>query len=377
MDATSSASADAVVIGGGFYGAVLALHLRRDHGARVILVEAGPDLLGRASYVNQARVHGGYHYPRSLLTGRRSRVNAPRFIAEYADCIDRSFAKYYAIARTFSKVTAAQFRGFCERIGAPVAPAPDAVRRLFSRVLVEDVVAVEECAFDAARLRERLALDLAAAGVDLRLGAEAVRVREVPAGGLAVLVRQGGAEAELVAPRVFNCTYARLNRLLVDSGLPPIPLKQELTEMALVTPPPELAEAGVTVMCGPFFSIMPFPPRGLHSFSHVRYTPHRWWPDTGPDYRDPYAALAEAGRPSNFPLMVRDAARYLPAMAECRYVESIWEVKTVLPRSEVDDSRPILLRADHGLPGLTCIMGSKIDNVYDMLDALPAMAGSA
>ena len=64
-----------LVVGGGFYGCMIACHLRRRH-AGVWLLEKGPGLLGRASYANQARVHQGYHYPRSLLTGFRSRVNS-------------------------------------------------------------------------------------------------------------------------------------------------------------------------------------------------------------------------------------------------------------------------------------------------------------
>ncbi len=73
---------------------------------------------------------------------------------------------------------------------------------------------------------------------------------------------------------------------------------------------------------------------------------------------------------SNFPSMLRDAARYLPCMGETRMVKSLWEIKTLLPRSEVDDGRPILFRPDHGLPGLTCIAGAKVDNAYDVLEAL-------
>ena len=66
--------------------------------------------------------------------------------------------------------------------------------------------------------------------------------------------------------------------------------------------------------------------------------------------------------------MLKDARRYLPILEESKYIDSLWEVKTVLPRSEVDDSRPILFKEDHGLEGLTSIMGSKIDNVYDMVE---------
>src|SRR5438128_12447990 len=118
----STQAYEALVVGGGFYGCMIACHLRRRL-PRVLLVEKHGALLQRASAVNQARVHHGYHYPRSLLTGFRSRINYARFVRAFASCIDRSFATYYAIGRMFSKVTAAQFQLFCRRIGAPLAPA--------------------------------------------------------------------------------------------------------------------------------------------------------------------------------------------------------------------------------------------------------------
>ena len=74
--------------------------------------------------------------------------------------------------------------------------------------------------------------------------------------------------------------------------------------------------------------------------------------------------------------MIRDAARYMPILAECRQVDSLWEVKTVLPRSEVDDSRPVLYRTDCGLPGLTSVLGAKIDNIYDIIEVASGGLGS-
>jgi hypothetical protein len=35
-----------------------------------------------------------------------------------------------------------------------------------------------------------------------------------------------------------------------------------------------------------------------------------------------------------------------------------------------DDSRPVLYRRDCGLPNLTCMLGAKIDNIYDVLEVL-------
>ena len=57
-------------------------------------------------------------------------------------------------------------------------------------------------------------------------------------------------------------------------------------------------------------------------------------------------------------------------LADCRYRESIFEIKTILPSSAVDDSRPFLWKPDHGIPGFHCLLGGKIDNVYDALDVI-------
>ncbi len=167
-------SCEAAVIGGGFFGCAVAVHLRA-FCDRVVLLEKQADLLQRASYHNQARVHHGYHYPRSTLTALRSRVNLPRFSADFADCIDRGFAKYYAVPSKFSKVTARQFYEFCKRIGAPIEVARGPIRRFFNADLIEEVFAVEEYAFNAAKLRERMRQKLADAGVEVCLGTVVTR----------------------------------------------------------------------------------------------------------------------------------------------------------------------------------------------------------
>ena len=362
---------DAVVVGGGIIGCSVALYLREAFGS-VLLLEREGDLLLRASYNNQARVHNGYHYPRSLLTGLRSRVNFPRFVAEFADCIDSSFEKYYAVAKNFSKVTGDQFATFCRRIGAPVSPAPPEIRSLFDRHLIDEVFSVREYAFDAGRLRGLLRHRLEETGVEVRHHAVALNVERGAPGRLRVGYEQAGAERVADTARVFNCTYSSLNALLRRSGLPLIPLKHELTEIALVRVPAPLAHVGLTVMCGPFFSVMPFPARSLHSFTHVRYTPHESWEDRAGAAVIDASSIRLDPPPSSFSRMLRDAQRYVPVLADTEYRESLWETKTVLPSSEMDDSRPILFRVDHGLPGLTSILGGKIDNIYDVIAELDA-----
>ncbi len=349
---------DAIVIGGGFYGCCLALTLR-DRFSRVLLLEREPELLMRASYANQARVHNGYHYPRSLLTASRSAVNYPRFKSDFSDCIDDSFVKVYGIARGSSKVTAYQFLQFCRRAGIPARKTPEPIARLFNSSLIEDTFVTEECAFNAVRLRENLRKKLDAANVTVLCGEEAERVEQGSSRNLRV-ISKGGREWEVHC--AFNCTYARLNELLVRSGLPKLPLKREMTELSLIQMPPALEKIGITIMDGPFFSSMPFPARKLHTLSHVTYTPHASCNDLE------HAELPEfpSQLRSKHLFMLRDSERYLPLLRESRYVDSHFEIKTVLLQNEIDDGRPILCRCDYQMKGLYVVLGAKIDNIYDI-----------
>ena len=358
---------DVVIIGGGFFGCSLALHLKKPTN-KVLILEKESDLMLHASYNNQARVHGGYHYPRSLLTALRSRVNLDGFMQEYGEIVDSTFEKYYAISRTFSKVSARHFYLFYKRIGAEIETAPAAIKKLFNSNLIEDVFRVREYAFDSLKLRHLIRRKLDAADVTYRFGAEAERLESDDNGIAITFTDPQSSTSSIHTKRLFNCTYSHINKLNYNSGLPFSPLKHELTEMALVDVPDELRNVGITVMDGPFFSIMPFPPRGLHTLSHVRYTPHVEWQDHEGTWRNGHQFLRDNRPPTAFAKMVADAQRYVPSIGKSNYIDSLWEVKTVLTASEQDDSRPILFSADHGgIKGYTVVMGGKIDNIRDVL----------
>lgn len=360
-----------LIVGGGFFGMYLAEHLSRK-GCAVRLVEKEKSFMSRASYNNQARVHNGYHYPRSILTALRSRVSFPRFVAEFKDCIDSDFETYYLIGRLLGKISARQFQTFCERIGAPCEQGNDRIKSLTNPGLIEDCFKVVEYAFDSDKLRNAMLARLSATRVLCSLGFSVESIAQQGSRLRAEIHSPAAGEKEFISvDHIFNCTYSRINYLVSNSCLEPVPLRHELTEVCLVEVPEHLRSIGITVMCGPFFSVMPFPPAGLHSFSHVRYTPHFTWQDSKEhNYTDADIRYRMACRSSAWKYMQKDAMRYMPILCECVYKYSNWEVKTVLPRSEADDSRPILFRPNHGLEGFHCIMGGKLDNVYDVLDAV-------
>jgi hypothetical protein len=360
-----------LIVGGGFFGMYLANHFEKN-GCKVSLVEKEPHFMSRASYANQARVHNGYHYPRSVLTALRSRISFPRFVREFTECIDSDFEKYYLIGNHLGKISAKQFLKFCERIGAKCEPAPNRISSLTNPALIEACFSVVEYAFDAIKLRDVMIERLTASSVNCSLNTSVEKVRPIGKGlEVEILYQETDTRDTVYADHVFNCTYSRINYVVDKSGIDLVPLKHEMTEMCLVDVPNELKTVGITVMCGPFFSVMPFPSAGLHSFSHVRYTPHYEWSDAqGSPYDDAHARLSSAQRNSSWRYMQKDSERYIPLLSECSYHSSIWEVKTVLPRSESDDSRPILFLPNHHLKGFHCIMGGKIDNVYDAIEAI-------
>ncbi|STO97501.1 FAD-dependent oxidoreductase [Helicobacter canis] len=373
---------DCIIIGGGFFGAYIASSMSRTH-KKLLLIEKERDLLLRASVHNQARVHNGYHYPRSLSTALSSARHFARFCDEFAPAIDSSFEKYYAIAKYGSKTSATQFYRLFKQFSIPIEPASDMARSLCDNALIEDVFCVQEYAFNANILRQILQESLRKNRVQIALNTQALRVFS-DQGEVGVSVLESSVQREQIfhAPLVLNCTYAGINALLHRSNLPPFPLKYELTEMALVRPPESLSKISFTIMDGAFFSLMPYPARDCYTLSHVRYTPHCAWSGTTSTElgnADPYALLDSLLHPSptttyklesKFPLMRHDAMRYIPSLSKLQYIDSLYEIKTLRTHNEIDDGRPIIFAKDYGIPGFCTIMGGKIDNIYEIIACL-------
>ncbi|MBI2599301.1 FAD-dependent oxidoreductase [Candidatus Daviesbacteria bacterium] len=347
---------DAVVIGGGFYGCIIALFLKRKF-KRVLLIEKGSDLLLKASYNNQARIHNGYHYPRSHMTALRSHINYSRFISDFKDAACDKYLMIYAIAANNSKVTAGQYVKFCKSIGIPLSPAADNIRKLFNDRLIEEVFVVDEAVFNAGKIRDILKKKLFSAGVKVIYRKEVTKVTS--AGQLLTLYLKN--DITINSKSVYNCTYSAINQILTNSSLPKLPLKHELTEMPLIQMPGRLKNMGITVMDGPFFSIMPFPDLKMHTIHHVRYTPH-------------YSTLDNLDNPtkpnSEYTFMIKDAIRYIPELSKVKYKTSIYETKSVLIADEITDARPILFKKDYVIKNFHVILGAKIDNIYDVVEEI-------
>ena len=106
------------IVGGGFFGVLAALRLSQA-GFDVTIFEKQTGLMLGASYINQNRLHMGYHYPRSDETARDSCLHQVEFQALFPESVVGDFEHYYCVAREGSYVSGKEFTDFCDRLRLP------------------------------------------------------------------------------------------------------------------------------------------------------------------------------------------------------------------------------------------------------------------
>ena len=362
-------SYDAVVIGGGFYGCAIASHLASKPGLdKICIVEKEQSLFNRASLNNQYRVHNGYHYPRSFNTANRSRANFQRFIKDWSSAIISNFNSLYAIPKQNSKINAFQFEQFARLIGSRLTEASAAQKKLFNAHYFDGIYQAEECCYNPLILKNLYLSKLNKLSVDLILDTKVNAVTQDNNSYGIETESKTSQNQKLSSNLIFNCTYSGLNQITGDLHGPVTALKHEIAEIVLFKKPKALADVGITVMDGPFFSILPTENSNILSLSHVRYTPHLSWKDE--KSIDPYSLLNNYQESSRYSRMFRAAQKWIPSMTEKSYIASKFEIKTILDKNEIDDGRPILFERDKNLKNIFYILGSKIDNIYDALEKI-------
>ena len=362
---------DVVVIGAGFYGSLISIYLNKNKNIQnILLLEKEEEIMNRSSSRNQARIHNGYHYPRSFMTANRSHLNFSRFVSDWISSVKKDFISIYAIAKNNSKISSHQFKIFCNRVGIPINEAKQSLKNLFNKSLVSNIYVTEEYTFDANIFKLLVLNEIKKTNIKLQINSEVKKISKKD-DGIILETSIKGKNVNITTNYVFNCTYSSLNKINNRDYLTKNKLRHEIAEIALIDPPSNLSEIGVTLMDGPFFSFLPFPSKSIHSISHVRYTPHNQWLDNL--NIDPEDVLKKYNKITNVDKMIRDASRYLPSMSKSKYIESFYEVKTVLTKNDNDDGRPILFEESQQLKGLYSVLGGKLDNIYDILRKLDVL----
>ncbi len=371
---------DKLIIGAGLYGLYAALYCaKKGQTVKVLELEAAP--FTRATYINQARVHNGYHYPRSLSTAMKSAGYFRRFVEDYGFCIHSAFQQVYATSAHFSWTDSREFRKFCRDAGIPCQELP--VEQYFHEGTCDGAFLTEEYTYDAHILRDFLMEELGKySNVELYFKREITRIAR-EGGHYEIYAMHEGREESFRAPFVLNATYASVNQVLGRVENVPVQdkdqfgLKYELCEIILCKVNDRLRNLGLTVMDGPFFSIMPFGRTGFHSLTSVAFTPHKTSFCLTPEFgcsREGECAGYFLGNCNTCDRRPESAWEYMAALArkyvreeyEFQYEKSLFSMKPILKASEIDDSRPTVIKVLSERPTFISVLSGKINTVYDL-----------
>lgn len=369
---------DKIIIGAGLYGLYSAL-LCGKAGQKVIVLEHDSEAFMRATYINQARVHMGYHYPRSFSTAIKSAHYFERFSTDYADCILREFDQVYAISADFSWTNAEQFKKFCEE--AHIQCDEISPLKYFRDGTCDGAFLTKEYTYDAELLKNKLLTEISQyRNVKLIYHAR-IKDMEKDTAEYVITMEDG---IQYTSSFVLNATYASTNQINAKLSCEPFKIKYELCEIILCRVCDELKKVGLTVMDGPFFSIMPFGKTGYHSLTSVTFTPHITSHDDLPTF--PCQKICEAGyclptqlgncnecnaKPSTaWNYMSNLARKYMKEDSKFFYGKSLFSIKPILKASEIDDARPTVLRKFSEHPTFISVLSGKINTVYDLDEVL-------
>ena len=369
---------DRIIIGAGLYGLYAALYCAKQ-GYSVVVIECEDAPFKRATYVNQARVHQGYHYPRSISTALKSAGYFERFNADYSFCINREFEQIYATSSHFSWTDGQRFKEFCRAAGIPCEELHPG--NYFKEGLCDGAFKTREYTYDAAILRDHFLSELSgySKSVELKQG-ELIASIDRDGDEYAVRTKSG---SEYRSGFILNATYASTNQISGMAGFDKFKIKYELCEIILCDVNERLKNIGFTVMDGPFFSIMPFGKTGLHSLTSVTFTPHTTSYDDLPVFQcqgktdgtcsEKHLANCNEckARPQTaFPYMRSLAEKYLLEDYRFEYRKSLFSIKPILVSSEIDDSRPTVIRKYSDKPTFISVLSGKINTVYDLNEVL-------
>lgn len=368
---------DKIIVGAGLYGLYAALFCAKK-GEQILVLEKDSDAFCRATYINQARVHMGYHYPRSISTALKSKGYFERFVNDYGFCIADEFLQVYATASDFSWTDKKRFEKFCGDAGIPCdTVSPDIY---FKNGRCDGAYITKEYAYDAALLKKHNFSEIEKhSNVRILYDSAVVKIEKDEASFRVTDVSGNTYETDYL----LNTTYAGCNEIIEMAGHEPLKIKYELCEIILCDVGERLEQLGITVMDGPFFSIMPFGKTGLHSLTSVTFTPHKTSYESLPTFdcqkRSEGKCFAAslyncndcAARPKTaYPYMERLARKFLLDKYEFSYKESLFSMKPILMTSEVDDSRPTVIRKHSESPTFVSVLSGKINTVYDLDEVL-------
>lgn len=314
----------AAVIGGGIFGLNIALELDKIPGLHVELLEARDGLMQEASKCNHNRIHLGYHYLRSFRTARQSLSGLLSFMFNYGNSVVYQFPNFYGIAKENSKTDTKGFIRFCERLEIDYEEAWPEDNRM-NPDLLEACFKVPEPVFDHQTLKSIILDRLEDSRVDIKLNHFCKDLRKESNGEFSMTVNDRRESYDFV----INAAYQNFNLFNLDLGIDNYELLYQDVFIPIFRYPAE--KFGLTVMDGPFCSIMP---KGFEENHFLLYhVVHSVLEEEYGYYSDVRGDLSKEAKNS----IVAESSRFFPFLSEVD-VTGFWRTVRVLHRNN-DDAR--------------------------------------
>lgn len=314
------------VVGGGIFGITTALKLA-DLGHKINIFEKNCKILSCASFVNQFRMHRGYHYPRSKETVIETRDGFKTFKEFYGECLLENFDHYYCISKRDSLTSTEQFIKFCNELNLKyeVTQPPDVIKKDSVSLCVK----VDECMLSPSKLIE--------------FSEKNLKKKQVNA-----IFKEFHPSDIKKYDLVIVATYANQNYLLENYPEKQVDYQFEAIEKLVLKLPGDYKGLSIVIIDGPFMCVDPFDETEYHLMGNVETAVYSRNIGKFPKIPSKIKPLLNNGIIENpevtrFADFISAAKEFFVGMENTKHIGSMFTVRTVFPYHEHDDARPTLV----------------------------------
>ncbi len=344
------------VIGGGIFGCLISIELA-NRGCVVNLYERNSEIMIGASLNNQNRLHLGYHYPRDDNTARQCIKGFDKFKSTFSTCILGDFENNYYISSRDSKVSLSEYKQFCRRVNLPVAPIsvdfPIEVRN------VSGGISTEEAIYDSRILANEVQGLLFQSNVNVFCRHDITSLKKDESARFNLKSH----DLDLgTFDKVINCTYANYNKFNKDLGLENQLLQYEYTLVPII----KWLEipVGITIMDGPFMTVLPYGLSGNFLLYHVEHTVI----DSQISHNLNQSWLSKSSSPAqhidkerHFKKMLQACIEFVPELSAAELVGFLEGPRVVFSGKDSTDERPSVINILDN-DGFIAVFSGKIDH---------------
>ena len=221
-------------------------------------------------------------------------------------------------------------------------------------------IATPEVVFDPVILTRLILRRLVGLGVSIRVGREVARVEPATPNGFAITATDGERES---FDAIVNCGYANGSRIAAMLGHASPTRQYEYLAVPIVVLDQPRPQDSITILDGPFFSLLPFGSDGGHLLGHVEHSvvAREYAPLVDAAWLDPETApFASLDRGRTFETIIAGCVDYMPELGRARLKGFLEGVRMVLAGVDDTDARPstVELRG----PGYVEVFSGKMDH---------------